>query len=96
MNDSRSFQISSDQVPDAPEPMPYNKSYKEGKVNPAYTLTSTNTIFLPTGTLHWRFLLGGGNGPPREKTKRYKSGKSTARATRLGGSVSRGKVYWAE
>jgi hypothetical protein len=26
--------------------------------------TCTNTNFLPKGTLHWRFLLGGGNGPP--------------------------------
>jgi hypothetical protein len=32
-------------------------------------------IFL--GTLHWRFLLGGGNGPPRENILRRKTCEST-------------------
>ena len=28
-----------------------------------------NPNYLPAGTLHWRFLLGGGNGPPRKQKK---------------------------
>ena len=92
MNDMRSLQIPSDQVPDAPEAMPNIKVIEKAAASNTLHYVSLTLSYSPQGRCTGGSFSGGGNGPPSKTNLRFQSRKSTARATRLGGSVSRGKV----